>query len=537
MKVMLTTFSTLFSIRTSSTVNRLIFYAQKLPLVGKAIKDTQYANLKGKKAIAVIASLLHIIWGFVSKLAFLGLMVYMPAVAINGTLSQEDQLSLFLHIFLLLSFGVAGVASVKVLETKREKYIAVKLMRMKPAAYMQASLGYRYCSYFIYYIPAMLLFTSLLNVPILQGMALAVSVTLWRVLCEYLHLKLFQKKGIVLIKNNVAVWLAIGLGYGAAYVPLLLNWTPMSGELLLLWPVTLVIAMLGAIAALQLKRYSDYRTAVDAATKRDDPLLDLSRMFVEANKKQVKSKDIDYTSIAGQTAQYNNREGYAYLNALFFARHRSLLLRPLWNRMAIIGALGVIGIALAIFEPEKASSLAAKWSTGLPWLIWIMNFLSIGEKACKAIFYNCDLSLMRYSFYRNAAEQHFRERLYRICGYNLALAALLGAALTGFALTAGGVPSEELLLTLVSLFALAVFFSIHHLFLYYILQPYSTELNMKNPFFFVVNFIVSIAFVLALILKADAAALAIAIVAITIVYFITALTLVKKWGPRTFRVK
>src|SRR5690606_5579598 len=101
-------------------------------------------------------------------------------------------------------------------ETKREKYIAVKLMRMKPAAYMQASLGYKYCTYFIYYIPAMLLFTSLLKVPVLQGIGLAVSVTLWRVLCEYLHLKLFQKTGIVLIKNNLVVWLAIGLGYFAA---------------------------------------------------------------------------------------------------------------------------------------------------------------------------------------------------------------------------------------------------------------------------------------------------------------------------------
>ncbi|SFE81822.1 ABC transporter protein EcsB [Paenibacillus catalpae] len=534
---MLRTFNTLFSIRTSSAVNRLIYYAQKLPLVGRTIKDTQYANLEGKRAIAVIAFLLHVIWGFVSKLAFLGLMVYLPAVAMSGTLSQEDQLSLFLHIFLLLSFVAAGVASVTVLETKREKYIAVKLMRMKPAAYMQALLGYRYCSYFIYYLPAMLLFTSFLNVPILQGVALAVSVTLWRVFCEYVHLILFQKTGIVLIKNNAVVWLAIGIGYGSAYLPLLLNWTPTSGELLLLWPVTLVIAVLGAIAAMQLKRYPDYRTAVDAATKRDDPLLDIGRMFVEANKKQVESKDIDYTSMVGQTAPYKSREGYAYLNALFFARHRSLLLRPLWNRMAIIGALGVIGIAFAVIDPDKASSLSAKWSTGLPWLIWVMNFMSIGEKACKAIFYNCDLSLMRYSFYRNAAERHFRERLYRICGYNLALAALLGAALTGFALTAGGVPSEELLLTLICLLALAVFFSIHHLFLYYMLQPYSTELNMKNPFFFVVNFAVSMAFVLALILEADAAALAIATVAITIVYFVTALILVKKWGPRTFRVK
>jgi len=534
---MLKTFSTLFSIRTSSNVNRLIYYAQRLPLIGRTFKDKLYANMDGKKAISVIALLLHIVWGFVSKIAYLGLMVYLPSVVWNGTMPQEDQLSLFMHILLLLSFVAAGVVSISVLETKREKYIAIKLMRMQPASYMLASLGYHYFSYFIYYIPAMLLFTSLLNVPVLQGIALAVSVTLWRVVCEYLHLKLFQKTGIVLSKNNAVIWLAIGLGFGTAYAPIFLNWTPSIGKLLLLWPVTMVIVVLGVMAAVQLKRYSHYRTAVDAATKRDDPLLDLGRMFTEANKTQVKSKDIDYNPMVGQTVQFKSREGYAYLNALFFARHRGLIMRPLWNRMAIICALGVIGVVFSVIYTERASSLVEHWSIGIAYLIWIMNFLSIGEKACKAIFYNCDLSLMRYSFYRNAADRHFRQRLYRICGLNLVLAAGVGAALTGFALAAGGVPSEELLLTLLCVFALAVFFSIHHLFMYYILQPYSTELNMKNPFFFIINIVVSMAFVLAIILKADATVLAVTIVSLTALYYIAALILVKRWGPRTFRVK
>lgn len=534
---MLRTFRTLFFIRTSSTVNRLIYYAQRLPLVGRAIKDTQYANLEGKKTIAVIAFLLQIVWGFANKLAFLGLMVYLPVVVWNGASSQEERLSLFLHLLLLLSFVVASVASATVLETKREKYIAVKLMRMKPAAYMQAALGYRYCSYFVYYLPAMLLFTSLLDVSVLQGLGLAVSVTLWRVLCEYVHLKLFQQTGIVLIKNNAVVWLTIGLGYGVAYAPFILNWSPSSGDFLLQWPVTVVIAVLGIIAAVQLKRYSDYRTAVDASTKRDDPLLDLGKMFSEANKTHVKSKDIDFTRVDGQANAFKSREGYAYLNALFFARHRSLILRPLWNRSAIIVALGGFGVAFALLNADKASSLAAQWSSGIPWLIWIMSFLSIGERACKALFYNCDLSLMRYSFYRNDAGRHFRQRLTRICGLNLTLAAALGAALTGFALAAGGVPSGQLLLTLVCVFALSVFFSIHHLFLYYILQPYSTELNVKNPFFFLANLIVSLAFILALVLGADATGLSIATVAITLAYFVAALMLVKRVGPRTFRVK
>lgn len=534
---MLRTFNTLLSIRTSSAVNRLIYYAQKLPFIGKAVKVTLYASVDGKQAISILAYLLLIVWGFASKLAYLGLMVYVPAVLFSGASSQEDQLSLFLHIFLLISFVVAGVTNATVMETKREKYIAVKLMRMNPASYMKASLGYRYVTYFIYYIPAMLIFTSQLNVSILQGLALAVTVTLWRVICDYVHLKLFQKRGIVLIKNTAIVWLAIGLGYAAAYAPLALKWTPSLGHVLLLWPVTAVIVILGALAGLRLHRYTDYRTAVDAATKRDDPLLNFERMVAEANKSQVKSKESDYANTDQQTARFQKREGYGYLHALFFARHRSLIVKPLWNRLAMIGALGVIGVAFAIANPDKASSLAEHWTRGLPYLIIIMNVLSIGEKACRTMFYNCDLSLMRYSFYRHAAGQHFRHRLLRIGGLNLALASGVGAVLSGFALASGGVSTSDLLLTLVIVFGLAAFYSIHHLFLYYILQPYSTELNVRNPFFFLVSLIVTLLFVLSLLLEASASALAIAAVAVSAVYGLAALNAVKRWGPRTFRVK
>jgi hypothetical protein len=309
------------------------------------------------------------------------------------------------------------------------------------------------------------------------------------------------------------------------------------GQLLLLWPVMLIIVLLGIIAALQLRHYPDYRTVVDAASKRDDPLLDLGRMMTEAKQTNVKSKDSDYGSADKQRDQYKSLEGYTFLNALFFARHRSLIIEPVFKRMAIIGALGVIGIAFAIADTERASSLTSNLHAAIPYLILLMYFVSVGERACRAMFYNCDLSLMRYSFYRTAAARHFRQRLYRICGLNLALAAVLGAALTAVVLAAGGASVQDLVLTWICIAALSVLFSVHHLFMYYILQPYSTELNMKNPFFFIVNLAVSFACGVSIIVKAPALIIAIVLAALTIVYFVAALIAVRKFGHRTFRVK
>lgn len=47
------------------------------------------------------------------------------------------------------------------------------------------------------------------------------------------------------------------------------------------------------------------------------------------------------------------------------------------------------------------------------------------------MFYNCDLSLLRYGFYRNAAYEHFRIRFGKVLGLNLSIAAALGVSLLG----------------------------------------------------------------------------------------------------------
>ena len=85
--------------------------------------------------------------------------------------------------------------------------------------------------------------------------------------------------------------------------------------------------------------------------------------------------------------------------------------------------------------------------------------------------------------------------------------------------------------------ALSVFFSVHHLLLYYLLQPYSAELNVRNPFFFLANLGVSIAFAVSLIAGPPAAAFAAAVGAAALLYLAAAVPLVRKFGPRTFRVK
>lgn len=532
-------FSALLAIRTSIATNLLIFYIQKLPIVGKLVKNGIYANLELKKAISILALLLTWVWGFILRFLYVGLMIYLPVAGLaGGEWSEEQRFRQFVHIFAIISFAVASVSSATVLEPKREKYIAVKLMRLSPARYMRTTLAYRYATFGIYLLPAMLLFATLLGASILEALMLTLMITLWRVLAEYGHLKLFERTGIVLIKKTGIVWAVILIGYAAAYAPLLLDKVPSTGDYLLLWPVVIVIAAGGLFAALRLARYGRYREAVDAATKREDPLLNIGRMVADAQKKSVESKDGDYELRPDHKDMPKHKQGHAYLNELFFLRHRSLIGGPLNKRLAIIGALGVAGVILSLLFRSQLQELDWRLEMLLPFLVLTMYFMSVGESVCRAMFYNCDLSLMRYSFYRGAAYEHFRIRLVQVAKRNLLIAAAMGLSLTAVAFAAGAAdPNAELLMLWLCVIALSLFYSVHHLFMYYMFQPYSTELNVKNPLYFVVNMGVSFASGLSLIWRGPALPFTIVIVALTLLYLAAALVLVRKHGPRTFRVK
>ncbi|GIQ70814.1 hypothetical protein DUZ99_16735 [Xylanibacillus composti] len=536
---MLKVLSTLLAIRTSSAINLFFYYVQKLPLIGKAIKDSVYARTDLKRSVAVLVFAVLLLWSLVSKLLYLYFLVYLPVMAMKELSYAHEPLTLFVHIFAIISFLVAGVSSANVLEPKREKYAAVKLMRMSPMHYMRAYLSYRYVVFLVSYVPALLVFVLLLQGTALQAVLLAVSVTAWRVLCEYFHLKLFEKTGIVLVKQVAVVWLVIIAGYIVAYLPLFLAKAPTIGPALMHGTVTLVIAALGAWAGVQLARYRHFREAVDAATKRDDPYLNVSSMVADAQKTSVAAKESDYSEETLRREAFKGKEGYAYLNAIFFARHRSVVSRPVYKRLAIMAAAGIIStIAMLVMGRMQLEFLQLELKLFFPFLPVALSVLTVGGTTCRAMFYNCDISLARYSFYRSAAYEHFLIRLRKMIGQNLLIAAVLGGVLTLATFSAdGSILQVDTVLLWLSIAALAVFFTIHHLFLYYMFQPNSTDLNVKNPLYFIVTMVVSGACGFALFFPVPPAAFTSVVLSITCVYFLLALVIVRKYAHHTFRVK
>lgn len=191
---MISTLRTIQAIRGSSAANRLIYYFKKLPVLGKLLKGDIYSNIALKQFFAWIALILKVFWGFLSKFAYLGIVVYLPIVLLHKEMPLAEQYALFLHIFIILSFIVAAVSYVFILEPKRDKYICVKLMRIPAKQYMHATLLLKGLTFFIYYVPALTVFAGIFGVPLWHGIWLAVLLTAWRIVTEALNLWFFDKK-------------------------------------------------------------------------------------------------------------------------------------------------------------------------------------------------------------------------------------------------------------------------------------------------------------------------------------------------------
>ncbi|MEK3904775.1 hypothetical protein [Paenibacillus sp. FSL R7-0179] len=174
----------------------------------------------------------------------------------------------------------------------------------------------------------------------------------------------------------------------------------------------------------------------------------------------------------------------------------------------------------------------------IPFIILAMFQLTMGNQLCRALFRHCDLPLMRYSFYRKDALQHFRLRLRWLLGRNILIGAGLAAVLSVFILiVAEGSFHPNLLPVWLLTLALAVIFSVHHLLLYYLLQPYTPDMTTSNPWFTLLNSLGSIGFLAAFLLRPAPWGLTITIFLLALVYFISAIPLVSRYSGSRFSVK
>lgn len=535
---MIDTLKHILYISMSNKINFLIYYFKKLPLVGKLLKDTAYKEIKIKKIISVFVIILKALQGFISPMAYVGLAIYLPIYFFYKDFSIESKYSVFTFMIFIMSFLIGGIMNSNIMVSSKEKFICVKFLKMRARDYGLSMIFTKNIWSLICFLPTLIVASIFLGKTVYHGIIMAILIVVVKFIGEAFHMFVFEKTNLIICKKYLFI-----LGYSllmliAAYVPMFFKLVIPMDRFMFNPIIILIIIVFGIISIKYILDYKYYFRAFNEVNKISDLFKD-EYAINEMKFEDVKISEKDFSNSDLNSQRFNNKEGYGYLNAIFFNRHKKLLYKPMYIELVIIGIVFVLGVAAEFIFPSSMQEIINEMYKLIPGFLLIMYFISNSRRITKAMFYNCDISLLRYGFYRDKKVilKNFQVRLLKVAFINFIPALAIGASIG--VIVALGNPEKivSILPMIFMILILSLFFSVHDLFLYYIMQPYTTELNIKNPYFGIINGIIFWICYLSSKIKTPPTYFVGIVLTTTIVYIIIALCSVYKFAPKTFKVK
>lgn len=532
-----------FLLDMSCRVNLFLYYFKRIPLIGKLFSDRVYQECSLKTAMAILVFLISIVVNIFKKALYVGLLLFLPAFSLP---KGEMRLGGYLYLFFLLSFLAGSFLNCDVLGPNQKSVTAVRFMRIPAVRYMPAQILYGNIVPVLCFLPALVLFTLLAGGSLFSVLFLFVGLLASRFLGTAFQLMLAKRFQFVLSKRPLLTLLLYVPFLTLSYVPFLIQETgsPMAfsyGQWVIHPVFVLILIGSGIFCCQYILGYGNYDKIFYLINSTEDLLTNQKQKTREAAFRDVKLKDADYNISIRYQDQYMGKKGYELLNAIFFQRHRRMILKPMY--LFLIGTTFcflTLGLLFFIF-PDLSHFYYPALTSGYPVFVFIMYLLSsyLSQKATKAMFYNCDISLLRYAYYRDEKVilHNFKIRLKKITLISFIPAAAISMAILLLGILTEPARMPELLPIALLVAVLSIFFSIHNLCMYYVFQPFTTELDVKNPFYKVINFIIYFLCYLCLQIKSAPSVFVYAILGATILYSILALVLVFKFAPKNFRVK
>ena len=531
-----------FRVQSAMSCNRFLFWLKKIPLVRRLFPDRLYAASAGKQRLMAVVEVLKLVSAFAGKFIYLFLCCLLPAMLIREDLGAEGLWQNFLTALFFLSFFGGAFLQSNILTASLVKYTCVRQMGMGARASLAATAGREHLQTFVTFTPALMVFAALFGPGWWAGLLLSVQMAAFRVLGEFFHVWIWHRWEKQPGKSFWHIMAVTVLALAGAYVPLLLP-EALPMERFLFNPAVYIASVgCGAWAGVWILRYPHYQALVWKTCRAEN----VSTAAARQNAAQAAFRDVQMkeSDLAAEDAggRIQAMKGYAYLNGLFFLRHRRLLNKPVKYALGAVGAAVLAGLAGVLFAREVMAGLMAEFPTRfLPIFVFIMYLIcnTLGQRICKAMFYNCDISLLRYGWYRERKVllRNFTIRLGQVAGRNLLVAAAICAGTALLTLAAGAPLGGGLALFCLAVLSLAVFFSVHPLFLYYIFQPYTAQLAVKNPFFGILNWVVYFLCWMCLQIKQPTSVFTLLVVACTVAYSAVALAVVWNRAEKTFRIK
>lgn len=525
-------------------VNVLLYYVRKLPFVGEKIPYRLYGETDIKKAIGAIPVVFSVIGAFVGTFLYFLLMIKLPANWIQGFWQKEglfvDQKAVMVYLFLIFSFLPGSFLVSNLTEGAKKDYVLLHVMRIPAAQYYRSKMVLKGVKDTICFLVPLLWFGFRA-----ESALFVVSLFFTRyighagILQHYRH---SEKKGKKVFwkslgKTFLVFGIILALGYGvAATVPRLFFDRYVMAEVVVFLSFTLV----GMFCFSKVWNYGGYTIFAKKMVSLKD-FLEQDDAVKEAQAADVQIQDKDISKEELRSRKYEEKEGYDYLNAIFFERHKRIVSRAVKSRIIIILAVGLIGAVALLFVGEEMKQKTFEAMTQMmPVMVFVMYLESTGGRICKAMFFNCDISLLKYGYYREADAilKNFKIRLRKLLMLDAVPAAIICGMILLWTLLCGEILAVWKVIPLMAgSLLLSAFFCLFHLFMYYITQPYTEEKTVKSPIFSVVNALVYFGCYLCLQIQTGSWLFTLGVLAVTIIFIPLSYFCVFRFAPKTFRIR
>ena len=516
-----------FRLKNAYRVNSIIYSIKQLPIIKNILSDRLYKN-KGLKVFATIISILiEIISVFLGKLLYLFLMIYSFL-----SMYQTAAAATFLHIFTFLTLAGALMNTYMFNPTK-DKYYAMILMRMDAKSYTLSNYYYQLLKVIIGFLPFTILFGLLLQWPLWLSLAMPVYVVMSKMIVSYYYLHDFQKTKKARNENlpSGILWGLIAIfllaAYGLPFLQLVISPT-------IFLVLFIISCLLGIYSFVKINMFSAYKKVYKQLLTAQNTYTSEKNNHTEL----VKQTSLKQIELGKEITSH--KSGFAYFHELFVKRHQKILTKTVKKQVVIILCIliaAIIGVLLDDTIKERTNQILL---TYLPYFVFIMYLLNRGMTLTQAMFMNCDHSMLTYKIYRTPKVilGMFKERLKTLITINLIPAILIGGGLALLLYLSGGTSNDaNYLVLIVSIMAMSIFFSVHYLVLYYLLQPYNVNTEMKSSTYKVVQFLTY--FVSYLMIEWHLPTLLFGGVMIffCIAYSFVSLLLVYHYAPKTFKLR
>lgn len=514
-----------FSLKNTYRVNSILFGIKQIPLLGKLIPNTLYQV----RELKIFANVLSVFWEI--GMAFLGKFLYFLFIIVSAMklYLEMDTGRLFLHIFFFLTI-IGSFVNTYMFNPTRDKYYALILLGMNAREYtlinyfyeiLKVLAGFALFGVLIGRYIGLFMWQCILIPIFVVGIKLGVSAySLWD----------YERSGRAPNENKLGkfLWITMLALLAAAYGLPAIGW--MLPERI--FAISAVACgILGILSLRRIREFQHYREIYQEL---------LADVVTQMDRVETAGRIQSNKFITGDASITSRREGFEYLNELFVQRHQKILWKSSKRIAAVCVALILGALLLFYLKSDEKTAVNEMLMTYLPYFVFIMYAVNRGTGFTRALFMNCDHSLLTYSFYkkRRFILRLFWIRLRELIKINLLPAAVIGAGMMILLYASGGTEQPlNYLVLLVSILCLSIFFSVHYLTIYYLLQPYNAGTEMQSGTYQLVSSATYFVCLFLMGTKMDTLVFGMLTIAFCVLYCLVASILVYRLAPRTFRLR